>query len=79
MIRCGQMLLAEALKRILIGRSWTWSRDTQDPTYLHIVNRFEDQPDAPFSFHKISEIGQQDMNKKISDWFSPNEISQVLK
>lgn len=79
MIRCGQMLLAEALKRIHIGRDWSWSRDTIDSTYLNIVNRFEDQPDAPYSFHKISVTGQQEMAKKISDWFSPNEISQVLK
>lgn len=79
MIRCGQMLLAEALKRIHIERDWSWSKDTNDSTYLNIVNRFEDNPDAPFSFHRISEIGQQEMGKKISDWFSPNEISQVLK
>lgn len=78
MIRCGQMLMAEALKRVHLGRDWTWTRETQDETYLKIVNRFIDERSAPYSIHQISEMGQES-GKKISDWFSPNEISQVLK
>jgi len=78
MIRCGQMLLAEALKRIHVGRDWLWSRDTKDETYLKILNRFEDSRTAPYSIHQIAQMGQ-DSGKKVSDWFSPNEISQILK
>lgn len=78
MIRCGQMLLAECLKRVHIDPNWTWTRDTSDDSYLKIVNRFEDKKSAPYSIHRISEMGQ-DSGKKISDWFSPNEISQILK
>lgn len=78
MIRCGQMLLAEALKRVHLSRDWIWTRDTQDEAYMKIVNCFEDSRAAPFGIHQISSMGQ-DSGKKISDWFSPNEISQVLK
>lgn len=78
MIRCGQMLLAEALKRVHLSRDWIWTRDTQDEAYMKIVNCFEDSRVAPFGIHQISSMGQ-DSGKKISDWFSPNEISQVLK
>lgn len=72
------MLLAEALKRIHMGRNWTWTRETKDENYLKIVKRFIDDPQAAFSIHQISKMGQES-GKKISDWFSPNEISQVLK
>lgn len=78
MLRCGQMLLAETLKRVHMQRNWMWSRDTRDETYLKIVSRFEDSKTAPYGIHQISLMGQ-DSGKKISDWYSPNVIAQVLK
>ncbi|CRK92794.1 CLUMA_CG006328, isoform A [Clunio marinus] len=77
MLRCGQMLLAEALKRVHLG-SFTWSRDTKDKIYLSIVNRFEDNKNAPYGIHQIGTMGQ-DSGKNIGEWFSPNVIAQVLK
>lgn len=78
MLRCGQMLLAEALTRLHIGRHWRWTSETKDPTYLKIVQRFEDTKAAPFGIHQIAVMGQ-DAGKKISEWYGPNLISQVIK
>lgn len=77
MLRCGQMLLAEALKQLHLG-DWLWTRDTRDEIYLNIVNRFEDNKTTPYGIHQIALMGQ-DSGKKISEWFSPNVIAQVLK
>jgi cysteine protease ATG4 len=78
MMRCGQMLLAEALTRLHIGRDFRWTADTKNPTYLQIVNKFEDSKGAVYGIHHIATMGQ-DSGKKISDWYSPNVIAQVIK
>ena len=78
MLRTGQMLLAEALKQIHLGREWRWTKETRDEKYLKIVNKFEDNKLAVFGIHQIAVMGQ-DSGKKISDWYSPCIISQVLK
>jgi cysteine protease ATG4 len=78
MIRCGQMLIAEALKRIHLSREWLWTRETKDEMYLMILNRFEDCKTSPYGIHQIAQLGL-DSGKKVGEWFSPNEISQILK
>ncbi|CAO1308690.1 unnamed protein product [Diamesa serratosioi] len=78
MLRCGQMVLATALTNLHLGRDWTWTSDTKDSTYLQIVSRFEDIKTAPYSIHQISAQGI-DEGKKVSEWYSPNVIAQVLK
>lgn len=78
MMRCGQMLLAEALIQSHIGRDWRWTSDTKDPTYLQIVNKFEDTKSAVYGIHHIAIMGQES-GKKISEWYSPNVIAQVIR
>jgi cysteine protease ATG4 len=78
MMRCGQMLLAEALKQIKLGRDWKWTRETKDKVYLEILSKFEDHKDAVFGIHQIVTMGK-DSGKNCGEWFSPNVISQVLK
>jgi cysteine protease ATG4 len=78
MMRCGQMLLAEALTQLHIGRHWRWTTDSRDPTYLEIVSKFEDSKSAVFGIHQIAIMGQ-DSGKKISEWYSPNVIAQVIR
>lgn len=72
------MVLATALMNLHLGRDWTWTSDTKDSTYLQIVERFEDIKTAPYSIHQISAQGI-DEGKKVSEWYSPNVIAQVLK
>ncbi|XP_031623518.1 cysteine protease ATG4B [Contarinia nasturtii] len=78
MLRCGQMLLAQSLLELHLGRDWFWHSETRDPTYLKIVNRFEDSRKSPFSIHQIAMMGDSE-DKRVGEWFGPNTVAQVLK
>lgn len=78
MLRCGQMVLAQALIVIHLGRDWEWEADCKDPLYLKIVEKFEDRRNAPYSIHQIAVMGQSE-GKNIGEWFGPNTVAQVLK
>ncbi|XP_015109306.1 cysteine protease ATG4A isoform X2 [Diachasma alloeum] len=78
MLRCGQMVLAQALVALHLGRDWQWTPQTRDSTYLKILNKFEDKRTAPFSIHLIALMGASE-GKEVGQWFGPNTIAQVLK
>ncbi|XP_057337781.1 cysteine protease ATG4B isoform X2 [Microplitis mediator] len=78
MLRCGQMVLAQALVALHLGRDWQWTPETKDSTYLKILSRFEDRRAAPFSIHQIALMGATE-GKEVGQWFGPNTIAQVLK
>lgn len=77
-LRCGQMVLAQTLIELHLGRDWFWTTETRDPTYLKIVNRFEDTRKAPFSIHQIALMGDS-TDRKVGQWFGPNTVAQVIK
>lgn len=78
MLRCGQMVLGQAMIDLHLGRKWFWTPETRDPTYLKIVNRFEDCRKSYFSIHQIALMGQSE-DKQVGEWFGPNTVAQVLK
>lgn len=78
MLRCGQMVLAQSLIDLHLGRDWFWTPECFDPTYLKIVNRFEDSRKSFFSIHQIALMGDSE-DKKVGQWFGPNTVAQVLK
>lgn len=78
MLRCGQMVLAQALVNVHLGRNWIWETDTKDPVYLKILRRFEDRRQAPYSIHQIAQMGASE-GKDVGQWFGPNTVAQVLK
>ncbi|CAG9771796.1 unnamed protein product [Ceutorhynchus assimilis] len=78
MLRCGQMVLAQAMINLHLGRDWLWAPTTKDTTYLNIIKKFEDSRKAPFSIHQIASMGVSE-GKEIGQWFGPNTIAQVLK
>lgn len=78
MLRCGQMVLAQALIIIHLGRDWVWDLTITDNHYLQIIHKFEDRRTAPFSIHQIALMGQSE-GKNIGEWFGPNTVAQVLK
>lgn len=78
MLRCGQMVLGQALIALHLGREWYWTPETKDSTYLKILKRFEDKKAAPFSIHQIAQMGASE-GKEVGQWFGPNTIAQVLK
>lgn len=72
------MVLAQAMIELHLGRDWFWTPETKDPTYLKIVNRFEDNRKSPFSIHQIALMGDSE-DKRVGEWFGPNTVAQVLK
>lgn len=81
MIRCGQMVLANALIFKNLGRKWKWSPEAIDKNseiYIKILKLFQDKVTSPYSIHNLVKIDQQD-GKNIGDWFGPNTIAQALK
>lgn len=78
MLRCGQMVLGVALTRIHLSSDWVWTPETRDPTYLKIVQRFEDRKLAPYSIHQVALMGASE-GKEVGQWFGPNTVAQVIK
>lgn len=50
----------------------------RDPTYLKIIQRFEERKQAPYSIHQVALMGASE-GKEVGQWFGPNTIAQVLK
>jgi cysteine protease ATG4 len=78
MLRCGQMILAQALIDLHLGRDWFWTPETRSKTYLDIVHRFEDTRKSKFSIHQIALMGSSE-GRTVGEWFGPNTVAQVLK
>ncbi|XP_043604777.1 cysteine protease ATG4B isoform X4 [Bombus pyrosoma] len=78
MLRCGQMVLGQALIILHLGRDWQWTAETRNSTYLKILERFEDKRTAAFSIHQIASMGASE-GKEVGQWFGPNTIAQQCR
>lgn len=86
MIRSGQMLLAEALVRHFLTRSWRWDAESQihithdDNMHRKIIRWFGDSSsmNSPFSIHNLVNLGEE-LGKKAGDWYGPSSVSYLLR
>ncbi|KAK9510581.1 hypothetical protein O3M35_005328 [Rhynocoris fuscipes] len=78
MLRCGQMLIGQALLNLHLGRDWIWTPSCLDSKYHQILRMFEDRRSATYSIHQIALMGASE-GKQVGDWFGPNTVAQVLK
>uniref|UniRef100_A0A669CBE9 Cysteine protease n=1 Tax=Oreochromis niloticus TaxID=8128 RepID=A0A669CBE9_ORENI len=79
MLRCGQMILGEALVCRHLGRDWRWAKgQKQRDEYISLLNAFIDKKDSYYSIHQIAQMGVGE-GKPIGQWYGPNTVAQVLK
>ncbi|NWJ10317.1 ATG4B protease, partial [Crypturellus undulatus] len=79
MLRCGQMIFAQALVCRHLGREWRWIKGKrQADNYFNVLNAFIDKKDSYYSIHQIAQMGVGE-GKSIGQWYGPNTVAQVLK
>lgn len=84
MLRSAQMLMACALQRHLLGRSWRKSDDINvlrsSNHYCDILRWFSDYPGPPhvYSIHHLVQCGMK-YDRLPGEWFGPSTAALVLR
>mmetsp|Transcript_28195 Transcript_28195/g.73915 ORF Transcript_28195/g.73915 Transcript_28195/m.73915 type:complete len:412 (+) Transcript_28195:313-1548(+) len=80
MLRCGQMVVAEAMLRCRGGPLTSEpSRAARAEVRRAVLANFADVPPAVFSIHSIAIGGLKKMKRPVGEWFGPNCLAQVLR
>ncbi|TYZ68402.1 hypothetical protein PybrP1_006190 [[Pythium] brassicae (nom. inval.)] len=80
MLRSAQMLLAQALRRRLLGRDWRYAADQLPDAYVAMLRWFVDSPDPTciYSIHNMVKLGMR-YDKLPGEWYGPTTAAQVLR
>lgn len=80
MLRSAQMLLAQALRRRLLGRDWRYAADQLPGAYVAMLRWFVDSPDPAclYSIHNMVKLGMR-YDKLPGEWYGPTTAAQVLR
>ena len=80
-IRSTQMMMAQSLVSILLGRDFRSSSatDEQIDIFRGIVWRFVDIPAAKLSLHRFVTYGKNKLNKTPGSWFSPRGAALAVR
>ncbi|GLE05100.1 hypothetical protein PINS_up014084 [Pythium insidiosum] len=78
MLRSAQMLLAQALQRLELGRDWR--KDDHCEAYTRLLSWFVDapRPECRFGLHHLVQLGLQ-YDKLPGEWYGPTTAAQVLR
>ena len=89
-LRTVQSLLATALVRVHLGRTWRlppvrdgrvqWRSDEEHATYTRILTLFLDDPSSacPFSIHRLAAEGKR-LGIDVGAWFGPSTAASVVQ
>lgn len=83
MIRCGQMMMAEAYARMLLGRGWNHLQlecgGVSPDVYQSILCLFEDRPSptSPFGIHAIVNEGAS-LGHPVGQWYQPTLLARIF-
>ncbi|XP_065178015.1 cysteine protease ATG4B-like [Sycon ciliatum] len=77
-MRCGQMLLAEALSRLHLPADFRWRENHDNIQYRFLLQQFLEVPGSLYSLQQIAQMGV-DQGRNVGDWFGPNTMCQVVK
>jgi len=78
MLRTGQMVLAQALVRHLLGLEWRRTKSECSPLYVKLIQWFADDPKQPYSLHRVAHAGLK-YDKNVGEWFGPSTMAQVIE
>uniref|UniRef100_A0A915JKX5 Cysteine protease n=1 Tax=Romanomermis culicivorax TaxID=13658 RepID=A0A915JKX5_ROMCU len=83
MLRCGQMMMAETLRRLAFSNFESEQLDNSMLekiviyNFLELIDGLDIQP--TFSLHNMVEIGRCEHNRQPGDWFAPGATAQILR
>jgi len=82
MLRAGQMMLAEGLVRMNLGKDWTYETDkvkeNSNSPYWRLLNQIIDKRSSRYSIQAIAQMGVSE-NKPVGSWFGPTNICNVIR